>query len=640
MIGGSISEVSYLAVEIQLCALAVDVLLIYFFVRNKNVGLYSGKIFFYTLLTHTFGMFFDVLSVFGITNSSSMPEYVTEILCRLYLISIILYMLFAFIYTYTDIAKLRQSKALKTVWVLFFSLSVALTTVLEIGFEYKNRHAYSYGSAVNATYIASFVCLLATIILTFTHSSLMNIRKKRVVRLWVSLEIIAAVVQFFYPQLLVVGFAATMGLLIIYAEFENVEVHLNQETGCFSSASGVAFLKELYERNVPFSAILIHNNEEWKIAQKEEGSVLLEMTEYLSRFTDAKLFHSFEYDFVLYYDSSDPKENLSRSGRDIQDIMQRFSQQWNNGKLKIETKYIYFPDASVVGEHTSFTRIYHYYRERVESITGLLTVEKENVDYIKSLYETVNEIKSALAEDRIEVAYQPIYAVKEEKFLSAEALARIRTKDGKILQPGAFIPISEEFGLVDAIGLRVFEKLCRFIKKEDIQSLGLQYVEINLSISQCEDEELAEKFAQIFKRENISPERVNFEITERSQLTKKTTLLENMKSLMDIGSEFSLDDFGTGESNLSYVTSMPVKIVKFDKSLVNDYFKSSRAKLVMTYTVKMLKELGMDIVAEGVEEKEKIDELSKIGIDHIQGYCFSKPLFEKEFVKFIKENNH
>ena len=109
-------------------------------------------------------------------------------------------------------------------------------------------------------------------------------------------------------------------------------------------------------------------------------------------------------------------------------------------------------------------------------------------------------------------------------------------------------------------------------------------------------------------------------------------LLKNMRKLIDYGITFSLDDFGTGYSNLNYIMELPVDIVKFDKNMTDSYFESDRNKMVMSTAINMIKAMGMKIVVEGVERKEQLEAVCEEGVHYIQGFYFSRPLPEKDFV--------
>lgn len=107
---------------------------------------------------------------------------------------------------------------------------------------------------------------------------------------------------------------------------------------------------------------------------------------------------------------------------------------------------------------------------------------------------------------------------------------------------------------------------------------------------------------------------------------------------MEYGVHFSLDDFGTGQSNLNYIVDMPVDIVKFDRSMTNSYFENGKAKYVMEAAIHMIHGMNLEIVSEGIETKEQYQTMEDLGISHIQGYYFSKPLPEDEFIEFLEKN--
>jgi EAL domain-containing protein (putative c-di-GMP-specific phosphodiesterase class I) len=245
-------------------------------------------------------------------------------------------------------------------------------------------------------------------------------------------------------------------------------------------------------------------------------------------------------------------------------------------------------------------------------------------------------IMDALDDDRVEVFYQPIYSISEQAFVSAEALVRIRSVDGSIIPPGVFIPVAEESGIIGNLGERVFEKTCQFLCESGITSLGIHYIEVNLSVVQCEQRDLADRYIRIMKKHKVDPWLINLEITETGSVHTKKILLENMRKLIDYGVSFSLDDFGNGQSNLDYVIDMPVSIMKLDMTMTQNYFKSLKAQFVMRAAVGMAHDIDLFIVAEGVETKEQLEEMAKLKIDYIQGYYFSKPLPQDEFFAFIK----
>ena len=156
---------------------------------------------------------------------------------------------------------------------------------------------------------------------------------------------------------------------------------------------------------------------------------------------------------------------------------------------------------------------------------------------------------------------------------------------------------------------------------------------------QCAYNELAKDYIRIMEENGVASELINLEITESASMNARKTLLDNMKRLMDYGVTFSLDDFGTGQSNLNYIIDMPVEIVKFDKGMTNAYFENGKAKYIMDAAMNMIRGLDLKIVSEGVETAEQFYTMENLGINYIQGYYFSKPLPADEFLEFIKKSN-
>ncbi|MBR4514181.1 MAG: EAL domain-containing protein [Lachnospiraceae bacterium] len=628
-----------LNIEVQMCGLVIDLLLIYFASKHDRVGLYSERIFLLSIVLNTLCVILDISSIFVIVNSDKLPTLLVDAVSKLYLVFLVTVSYMAMVYTFSDIPKLKMSKKFRYAQFIVFFIGAIVILALPISYYHEGRVIYSYGPADVATYIFAPYFIISTLLFTIYYSKTLNRHRKKAVRAWMMLEIIAAGIQFINPGLLLVGFGSATGLTILYAELENPEAYLDRLTGIFSTATLWEYLKQLYINKTPFSTIVITTPAEWKLAADVENDILIEMTNFLRSFPNAKLFRCTGNSFMLIYDKnrSDSYEIESAFNLDI--IKQTFEKDWHGQSEHIPAVFMYAPDSLVFESSEEFYAVYQYYKDDTGDEENTILLNAETGSHIREFQQMVNLIKDAIAEDRVEVFYQPIYSIADKKFVSAEALARLRDRDGGIVMPGRFIPVAEEYGLIEKIGERVFEKTCHALKDSHMRKHGIQYVEINLSVAQCENEKLADNFKNIMKELGLPPETINLEITETSTLNQRNILLDNMHNLKELGCTFSLDDFGTGESNLNYIVDMPVDIVKFDRTMTQEYFTNSRAKVVMSATIRMIKELGLKIVAEGIETKEQLDSMAALGVDYIQGFYFSKPLPHNEFISFIQAKN-
>lgn len=246
-------------------------------------------------------------------------------------------------------------------------------------------------------------------------------------------------------------------------------------------------------------------------------------------------------------------------------------------------------------------------------------------------------IDNAIANKSFMVYYQPIYSVEKKRFSSAEALLRLKDEKYGFIPPDLFITAAERSGAIHKIGDYVLEEVCRFISGNDFEQLGLDYIEINLSVAQCMQTDLADKILNIMNRYGVLSDKINLEITETAASHAQNIMMENLDKLTSAGISFSLDDYGTGYSNIKSVASLPITIVKLDKAFVDEE-DNPRMWIVLKNTIKMLKDMDMSIVVEGVESAQLAQRFAELNCEYIQGYYYSKPIPEDEFIEFMKMN--
>ena len=247
-------------------------------------------------------------------------------------------------------------------------------------------------------------------------------------------------------------------------------------------------------------------------------------------------------------------------------------------------------------------------------------------------------IRRSIDNQSFQVYYQPICCLKDGRFHSAEALVRLNDPAFGWVSPGLFIPEAEQSGAIVDIGHILLEKICAFLSEVDYKATGLDYVEVNLSVEQCIRPSMADELDELMRTHCVAPARVNLEITETSAAYSQQVIDENVRKLAKRGVTFSLDDYGTGYSNIARALSLPFSIVKLDKSFV-DGLDDFATRTVLADTVTMLKAIGKDVLVEGVETSEQLSALAAMGVDYIQGYHFARPMPQDEFLAFLRVHN-
>lgn len=245
-------------------------------------------------------------------------------------------------------------------------------------------------------------------------------------------------------------------------------------------------------------------------------------------------------------------------------------------------------------------------------------------------------IRRALDNQAFDVYYQPIYDTKSGRIHSAEALVRLTDSELGAIPPDEFIPIAEKTGTVSHIGEIVFEKVCRFLAEQRPERYGLQFVEVNLSTVQCMDLGIVERMKAIADMYNISPQRINLEITETAVVYSEITMKRVMGLFQEAGFGFSLDDFGTGNSNYSYLLKYPFRLIKIDKSFLWACENNQNNQVIFDNMLHLIRDLHLQAVVEGVETKRQREDLISRGVDYLQGYYYSKPLPEDGFMFYLR----
>lgn len=245
-------------------------------------------------------------------------------------------------------------------------------------------------------------------------------------------------------------------------------------------------------------------------------------------------------------------------------------------------------------------------------------------------------VEEAIMDNSIEIHFQPIYSIEKGKITSLEVLARLKDENKNYINPEYFIHVAEENHTIIQLGEQIFRKACIFASQNRIFDYGIEDMNINLSPGQCRYEQLTESLVEIAKQYQIPMTKMHLEITE-SEFTDAEAVGRTLRRLKETGAKVALDDFGTGYSTLSNILELPVDFVKIDKSLVWSFAEGKNQFL--NDLMPMIKAEGKKIIAEGIETQEHIDIIKRLQGDFLQGYHYSRPLPEKNFMRFLKEFN-
>lgn len=462
----------------------------------------------------------------------------------------------------------------------------------------------------------------------------------------IPLNLAAVIVQFVCPNLSIELFACSLSLLFISMTTQRPEDHIDPITGIGNHSAYSQEVKRNFENDKEFTVIMLNVGNFGSI-QSMAGfdslrTLLVRTANRLMRIdrelkSRAEIFFldSGRFRIILEGENRGKAEDFAAK---INDAFMRTVMV--NGLALNIIAYICITecpdDISDMVSLSTFGASFHEHTQTTGTVfraSDLL--KKQRFDLMSNIDAVIDR---ALTNRNFQVYYQPIYSVEQQRFTSAEALLRLIDDEYGFIAPDVFITAAEKSGAIHRIGDFVLNEVCGFIASDDYKRLGLDYIEINLSVAQCMHGDLADKVLETLKNYNIRSDQINLEITETAASYAQDVMKTNLEKLTSAGISFSLDDYGTGYSNMRRIVQLPLKIVKLDKSFVDEQ-ANPKMWCVLENTVKMLKDMNMEIVVEGVETSDMADKFSAINCDYIQGYYYSKPVPKEDFVEFIA-NSH
>lgn len=245
-------------------------------------------------------------------------------------------------------------------------------------------------------------------------------------------------------------------------------------------------------------------------------------------------------------------------------------------------------------------------------------------------------IRSALEGGEFEVYYQPIINIVDNKVTGAEALLRWNHPELGLLFPNSFIPSAEESGMVSLLGEFVILEVCKQVRKWLDSDCATFRVCINLSMAQLADEMFVKRLEQILRDTNVTPDYLEFEVTESMAMSNLEGTLSTLQGLKDLGTTIALDDFGTGYSSLSHLHQFPVDVLKLEGEFVQKSLTTEKGSRLMRAILLLAHALDLEVVVEGIETEEQLLLVKLLGGKLIQGFYFSRPVPAKEYLKWCE----
>ncbi len=631
-------------IEFDIAAIFLTLFIIYYIIFKKGLSKHANRVYLTMLVVNFIAEISDIVASLANNNPGFYALFFHTFWNYLYLLSHNLMALMVVVYLFYLIGYEKRKKVALQLITIPYAIDVVLLLTNPIHkwiFYFDESGHYTHGPLFFILYLIATLYMLYAFYLAIKHRVGISSDKSQALIFFLSITFIPVILQMFFQEYLLTLFFETMGLMGILLTIESKDDIINPTTGLLNRFA----LQTVIDRVMSgggYTVILIKipnlNYYNKMIGFESMNAILHRIAKWIGTLSnEITCYDCGRGHFALLC------EGMSSVGIDRirKATMERFSSPWGKGKFSIVFP-VQFGVVNLPDDVKTMENLFMLIDEPFDGkIASELDVEKVIGGYERNVL-VERLIDKALKNRSLQVYYQPIWDYKSGEVHSAEALCRLIDEEYGMIPPDEFIPISERNGSILEIGRFVFEEVCKCYKEESLKALGVEYIEVNLSVVQCMSSDLYTVFDSILKKYSLDASCINLEITESATAQNRKSLFDTIDALKTRGFNFSLDDYGTGYSNISYMYEMPFSIIKIDKSILWKAIDPKNGKgeenalIYLENTVRMLKAMNYKVLVEGVETMEQKMLLESLQVDYLQGYYFSKPVKKKVFTDFIR----
>ena len=641
----------------DVCAFILLVIIMMLYLTKHSVKLLQNSFFYAMVMSAIFATDFNILSVAVSDRSPFLIMSVKSVVLTLDLLTAILYAFYITSYTGTPV---RRKSVLKRLIppAAFCVVGIFINPFTGIFFTVDGGYGITWQPLSVLYFLSLMFYLFYTIVLLIRVRDTVSREKLVLIVPFAFVISFTSYLEYTNTEFLGKHFAEALLGLILYFGLRNPDELYDEVTGMLNDAALISYLEKRLsgEKRIFVIALKIHDVELLRKTIGEEAGKGL-------RDRIAELLYEYSKDTMAFavapglYCIVTDRPDRSYAATIQNNLHEKLSKTFyfDKAMIDISSSVCLIEMPQDAKDTTALMDVMKLFAEVGEKrnmpVVSTADLDLRHIAYMRTIDE---KVRNAISEGRLEVYYQPIFSCRKMRFVAAEALLRMHDDEHGFVSPEIFVPVAENNGSIVRIDNFVIEQVCSMISRNNLKKLGVDYIEVNLSPGDCIQDDLVGKISGFLENYRIDPGSINLEITETAPDEFTGIVDRNVKALNDLGINFSLDDFGTGYSSLSRILTLPLKIIKLDKTLVQPAFRVGQSaaegedertknirntspRLMLESYVEMIKRIGHEIVAEGVETKEQAEEIIRMGCDYIQGFYFARPMPEAEFIKVLRE---
>lgn len=628
------------------CISEINLIIIWFYSRKSNlVPSLRNRLFQFCFFVTFCAMSFNIASTVMIAYPEKFPCFLTWLVTTVYFVATPLMGMAYFFYTLAAVFENKGNTMKIIIWTSLpgtvYFLLVIMNLFSNVLFSICPDGTYTRGPLISVTYIIFYLYGVAAMAVVVIWRKYMEPAIRRILVIFPMIALLVIIVQQLYPTVILSGSAATCALLIIYLYLQNKQNSVDYLTGLPNRQEFLKMIELLIRKSKYFNITVLSLRGFKRIndtyGQHNGDLFLQEIASYLKSISEPHCLYRFGGDefVILSYGPFD-----ASMSHNVKKLEQRMQQPWISGKnscvIPAVIGVVGYPECANTAEDLISGIEYAVSMAKAASDTNVYYCGHEMLASLRRRRKIVEILEENLKNNSFSVYYQPIISTATGKYTVAESLLRIPDSPLGPLFPNEFIPVAEETGMIVEITYQILDKVCKFVNRLSENGIEFDGVHVNFSGQQFSQIGLAEKVEGIIEANHTPFSKIKIEITESILADNAETVEEFALEMQQRGILIELDDFGTGYSNIVSVMNTPLDTVKLDKSLVWSAMEKKETAAMVKSLSTVFHEMGLQVLAEGVENAQQEAFVKSCGIDYIQGFYFAKPLPEEEAFAFIR----
>ncbi len=530
----------------------------------------------------------------------------------------------------------RNSQIIYATPFLLSEIVILMNPLTSWVYSYDSTFQYCRNWGAYMIYAVALFYMLLGLFNLFRYWYALTDAKRTALVFFIALVTVGIFIQIVWREIQIELFTDALAALGLMLSIEDEDNRVDSVTGAYNRRALIFDLKNFFSANQVFQVICLKITDLASVHRVMGASAadafLRAVADYLRTILPPYCIYYANlstYILLIYGDKTDQAAKIGMQ------ILDRFDGKWKGDKLETRLHAVAV-HGLLPKDFPSSEEVLFLADSTIPTHDEKRLLSGRDLSHLLRCLEIERALHRGLENSSFEVYYQPIYESPSLRIKSAEALLRLHDTVLGDLSPAEFIPVAERTGVIDALGDFVLEEVCVFLAAGVPEELYLTNLSVNLSTLQCVQPGFARRVRSIVSRYGIEPSKINFEITDSAVGIDYDALGAVIRDLKATGFTFSMGDYGVGYSNLQSSFSLDYDMVKIDKRLLWSAEQGPIGRAILHNSVRMIRETGRKIIVQGVETEEQLRMLTRLAVDYLQGFYFSKPVTKEAFIALAR----